>query len=99
MSDFPSKAEFEAAVGSEFLMELDGGATAPLLLKKCETKTDTSIQQCFSLVFVAPADAPPVQLMRRMRHAALGEMTIFLVPVKLDSSGLYYEAVFNRLQA
>lgn len=99
MSDFPSKAEFESAVGSEFLTTFEDGTSAPVLLKKCDTKTDTPLQQCFSLVFVAPTDAPPVQMMRRMQHPVLGEMTIFLVPIKLDPSGLHYEAVFNRLLA
>lgn len=99
MSEFPSKAEFEAAVGSEFSMEIGDGVSMPVLLKKCETRTDTPLQQCFSLVFVAPEDAPPEQMMRRMQHGTLGEMVIFLVPIKRDSSGLHYEAVFNRLQA
>jgi len=98
MSDFPSKAEFEAAVGSEFTMELDDGALAPMLLRKCETRTDTPLQECFSLIFVAPGDTPPVQMMRPLKHAALGEMNIFLVPVKRDTTGLHFEAVFNRLR-
>ena len=67
MSDFPSKAEFEAAVGSEFTMELDDGALAPMLLRKCETRTDTPLQECFSLIFVAPGDTPPVQMMRPLK--------------------------------
>lgn len=99
MSEFPSKAEFEAQVGSEFSMELDGGGVATLVLKKCETKTDTTLQECFSLVFVAPEDSPQAQMVRRMRHGVLGEMSIFVVPIKLDSSGLHYEAVFNRLKS
>lgn len=99
MSDYPSKAEFEAAVGSEFSMELEDGASTPVLLKKCETKTDTPLQECFSLIFVAPNDVPQVQLMRQLTHSALGEMAVFLVPIKRDAAGLYFEAVFNRLRA
>ena len=99
MNDYPSKAEFEAAVGSEFIMELDDGASTPVLLKKCQTKTDTPLQECFSLVFVAPDDAPQVQLMRQLTHPTLGEMSIFLVPIKRDAAGLHFEAVFNRLRA
>ncbi len=97
MSEYPSKAGFEAQVGTRFSMELDDGVIATVLLKKCETKTDTSLQECFSLVFVAPEDAPPVQTMRKLHHDVLGEMTVFLVPIKRDAIGLYYEAVFNRL--
>ena len=99
MNDYPSKAEFEAAVGSEFIMELDDGASIPVRLKKCDTKSDTPLQECFSLIFVAPDEIPPAQMMRPLKHAVLGEMTIFLVPVKRDTAGLYFEAVFNRLRA
>jgi hypothetical protein len=98
MNDYPSKAEFEAAVDSEFIMQLDDGLAVPVRLKKCDTKTDTPLQESFSLIFVAPADFPPVQSLRRARHAVLGEMSIFLVPVKQDETGLYLEAVFNRLR-
>jgi hypothetical protein len=99
MNNYPSKAEFEAAVGSEFIMELDDGASIPVRLKKCETKLDTPLQECFSLIFVAPDEAPTEQMLRPLTHAVLGEMTIFLVPVKRDPAGLYFEAVFNRLRA
>ena len=98
MNDYPSKAEFEAAVGSEFIMELDDGASIPVRLKKCDTKTDTPLQECFSLIFVAPDDTPAMQMMRPLKHALLGEMTVFLVPVKRSPAGLHFEAVFNRLR-
>lgn len=98
MAEFPGKGEFASAVGSEFTMELEEGGELPILLKACEMRTDTPLQECFSLVFLAPPDAPPTQMMRRLRHAALGEMNIFLVPFKRDDAGLRYEAVFNRLR-
>jgi hypothetical protein len=99
MNDYPSKAEFEAAIGSEFIMQLDDGAAVPVRLKRCDTKTDTPLQECFSLIFVAPDETPPVQKLWPLKHALLGEMSIFLVPVKRDPAGLYFEAVFNRLRA
>lgn len=99
MSELPGKAEFEAQVGSEFSMELDDGVVTTVVLKRCDTRTDTPMQECFSLIFVAPVDAPPVQMVRRLRHNVLGEMSIFVVPIKLDDQGLRYEAVFNRLKA
>ena len=98
MSDLPSKSEFEAAVGSAFSMELDDGALTPVVLKKCDTRTDTPLQECFSLIFVAREDTPPVQMMRPLKHPALGELNIFLVPVNRDTTGLHFEAVFNRLR-
>lgn len=79
-------------------MELEDGALTPMLLKKCDTRTDTPLQECFSLIFVAREDTLPVQMMRSLKHATLGEMSIFLVPVKRDATGLHFEAVFNRLR-
>lgn len=31
-----------------------------------------------------------------MDHPAIGAFDIFLVPIKRDPEGMYYEAVFNR---
>lgn len=98
MSQFPSKTEFEAAVGSEFTLGLDDGTHTPIVLRKCDVRTDTPLQECFSLIFVAREDTAPVQMMRPLKHPSLGEMNIFLVPVKRDAAGLHFEAVFNRLR-
>jgi hypothetical protein len=38
------------------------------------------------------------QGMYELQHAHLGTLELFLVPVGQDHTGLYYEAVFNRLR-
>jgi hypothetical protein len=35
--------------------------------------------------------------MFRLEHDKIGAIDLFLVPVRKDEQGLYYEAVFNRL--
>lgn len=49
----------------------------------------------FSLLFRAESDLRLLQDTYPMRHAVLGEFTMFLVPVGQDRRGSYYEAVFN----
>jgi hypothetical protein len=33
-----------------------------------------------------------------MEHERLGSVEIFIVPIRKDGEGIYYEAVFNRLK-
>ncbi len=49
----------------------------------------------FSLVFLAPKDAPLAQRIYRLEHPAMGGFEIFLVPIGRDASGLKCEAIFN----
>ncbi|HVG22434.1 MAG TPA: hypothetical protein VNI02_25570 [Blastocatellia bacterium] len=51
----------------------------------------------FSLVFKGPADLPLIQNTYKVRHKELKPFKLLVVPFKQDDSGMYYEAVFNRL--
>jgi hypothetical protein len=33
-----------------------------------------------------------------MEHEALGSFELFIVPIRKDDEGFYYEAVFNRVK-
>jgi hypothetical protein len=48
-------------------------------------------------MFRAPADVPPEQGSYRLEHQSLSAMELFLVPVKRDATGVFFEAVFNTL--
>ena len=62
------------------------------------TKKDGGPQQeMFSLLFRGPKERFFQQGIYRMRHAALGEGELFLVPVAQTADGFHYEASFNRL--
>ncbi len=106
-------ADFEAALNSEFQMDanpdnadgevaLSGVPKQPamsLTLTQCKVKLMNSMQECFSLVFKAPTDAPQAQSLYRLHHPEIGTADIFLVPFKKTDEGLFYEAIFNRLIA
>jgi len=98
MSMNVTKERFQSALNSEFSMHIEN-ADVPIALQlvQFESKVNTPIQECFSLLFRAPADAPAVQMLCTLGHADLGAQEIFLVPVKKNADGLFYEAVFNRL--
>jgi hypothetical protein len=94
MSTNVTKDAFQAAQHSEFSMVLSTGNLLPLQLIECTSQLQSAIQECFTLLFQAPVDAPNEQSLSNLRHQAMGEL---LVPVKRNADGLFYEAVFNRL--
>lgn len=56
-------------------------------------------EESFSLIFRGSSSEPLRARTYKMKHYALGELEIFLVPVgKKDEDARYYEAVFNRTQ-
>jgi hypothetical protein len=51
----------------------------------------------FTLLFRGPLQPLLPQQIYPVEHDRLGRFDLFIVPVKRDTQGLYYEAVFNRL--
>ncbi len=94
---FPSLVQFTEHLGSTFAASLDGGESFNIELVETESKISNSIQDSFSLLFKAPVEAQPHQAIYDLEHSVLGNLPLFLVPVRKDSDGLYFEAVFNRL--
>ena len=102
MSINVTKEAFAAALDTEFTMNLEASETMPLKtlplkLVQYQVPLLNAVQECFSLLFQAPLHAPSEQSLRTLQHKTLGELEIFLVPVKKTEAGLFYEAVFNRL--
>ena len=54
--------------------------------------------EAFSIVFRGPAGSFIAQGTYGFRHDAFGAFELFIVPIRQDQHGLYYEAVFNRLR-
>ena len=93
----PTKQEFSDALDSCFQAHIADGPDFDLFLIEFEDIVSNATQENYSLLFRATVDAPPVQNIYRVEHETLGAMDLFLVPVKKDENGLYYQAVFNRL--
>lgn len=95
-----AKDDFDPHVGDRF--ELDLGADATLALELVSThalSADTvegSQRAPFALVFRSPGESRHApQQVYTLRHAELGELEIFLVPIGPDEDGMRYEAVFS----
>ncbi|MEP6848645.1 MAG: hypothetical protein ABI999_07300 [Acidobacteriota bacterium] len=93
----PTKDQFFSELNSQFRARLGDGPAFDLTLVDSHVQLSTASQECFTLLFRAPLDSEPVQSIYRLDHENLGTMEIFLVPVKKDDEGLYYEAVFNKM--
>jgi hypothetical protein len=52
-------------------------------------------QEAFSVFFLGPVERFMPQGIRKVRHAQLGELEVFLVPVAKTNEGFEYEAAFN----
>ena len=93
----PTRSEFSQQVDSVFRASMADGSMIPMRLSRFDEHVVNATQENYSLLFQAPVDAPAVQNTYRLDHDVLGKMDLFLVPVKKDEDGLYYEAVFNQL--
>ena len=64
--------------------------TAPRFVRQYES---------FSIVFRGPSHPLLPQAIYQFQHDAIGTFDLFIVPIRQDQDGLYYEACFNRLRS
>jgi hypothetical protein len=95
-----AKGDFDPHVGDEFELELGADATLSLELIAADPLSSGTVEHAtrapFSLTFRSPGErrhAP--QQIYTVRHAELGAMEIFLVPIGPDEGGMRYEAIFT----
>jgi hypothetical protein len=91
-------ADFSNRVGDKFRLKAADNLSFDLELMEVHDtgrKSSTRTQSPFSLLFKGPRENLLVQQMYRIENGTLGAMDLFLVPVRQDQNGYYYEAVFN----
>ncbi len=91
-----TKSMFAENVNSTFHLQNETGQPLELVLIECREGVATSKYEQFSLMFKGPNTALP-QRTYELAHPVLGTFALFLVPVRQDINGTYYESVFNRL--
>jgi hypothetical protein len=88
---------FATCVNDTFAAISDGNAA--FILKEVRPLQSATLEGMlrapFSLVFHNRSPILFSQKIFQLRHDALGEVGIFLVPVARDSDGFLYQAVFN----
>jgi hypothetical protein len=92
---------FAPLLGAAFTARTGEGDVVPLTLVEASDTgvaggvgEDGRTRTQFSVVFQGPPDIPLDQGPYAMTAHHLGEQLIFLVPIRADSDGRYYEAVF-----
>ena len=92
----PDMATFARLVKRRFRLHLAGEATAEVELIELRQGPMQHGYEQFSLVFSAPAGAPPEQRIYTLDHPDAGTFDLFLVPVGRTEEALLLEAVINR---
>ncbi|HLA09995.1 MAG TPA: hypothetical protein VJ023_05210 [Pyrinomonadaceae bacterium] len=85
------------SINTKFQAQLDERQLIELELVEVSEPTITPGQEQFSLVFRGPKEFFLGQGTREMEHQQLGQFQLFIVPIREDALGYYYEAVFNRI--
>lgn len=93
----PPREAFAAAVSSGFAVRTGDKIPVKFTLLECKTLVNTEEQECYTLLFRGPSDQPAVQGVYALENEKLGKVELFLVPIKRDDEGLYFEAVMNHL--
>ena len=91
--------DFADKVGQVFAMTFDDAPAIALTLTDAELlhtrQSPQGERPPYSLIFLTEDERILPQKLYRLEHEALGEITIFLVPVGKDARGVRYQAVFN----
>lgn len=88
---------FSENVNSKFLIFPEGSEALEAELVEFKEIDQSPRQEQFSVMFRGPLNAFLTQGIYRMEHDKIGTFNIFLVPIRKEQDGLYYEAAFNRL--
>ena len=90
--------EFSKYANTKFQVQADENTYVELdLIGISELKLHPK-QEEFALEFRGPLNMFLGQGVRNFSHDQMGQFELFLVPIKQDAQGFYYEAVFNRIR-
>jgi len=95
--------EFAENLNTKFHASEDGGNADGAIVVDLDLAEVSELklspkQEQFSVLFRGPRDRFLGQGTRSLEHDKLGQAELFLVPVREDAEGYYYEAVFNRFR-
>ena len=88
-------ATFAEHLHSTFRVHHDSAVIELVLIAVSDSSTLRQVM--FSLLFRGPFLPALAQQIYAFEHDGLGRFDLFIVPVRQDTQGLYYEAIFNRL--
>jgi hypothetical protein len=92
-----TKSMFAENVNSTFNLRQEVGEPLALELVDIREGAPHPKFEQFSLYFRGPRAILLPQRTYELEHAELGAFLLFLVPIRQDEKGNYYEAAFSRL--
>jgi hypothetical protein len=98
MDNFLTHEQFAENLNTKFHVSADGINIVELELAEISELKLIATQEQFSVVFRGPRDRFLGQGTRPLDHEKMGRSELFLVPIREDAEGYYYEAVFNRFR-
>lgn len=90
--------EFSQQVNTQFIVQLDETNTEQLELTEISPLKLYPRQEEFTIVFRGPLNTFLGQGARVFSHTKMGQFELFIVPIRQDDKGFYYEAIFNRIR-
>lgn len=98
MSDLLTHETFSRHANTKFRVQLEAANPVELELVEISELRLSPGQEQFALVFRGPNEMFLGQGGRSFEHDQMGQFELFIVPIRQDQQGYYYEAVFNRLR-
>ena len=94
-----TSASLGAQLNTKFRLSPEPEKIVELELVEVKDSNDVEGQtERFSAFFRGPLESFLPQRTYSMEHEAMGSFELFIVPLRQDAAGFYYEAVFNRLR-
>lgn len=87
---------FAGRINTRFRIKQESSDGVELELVEAKDTGSTPRQVQFSIVFRGPHNPQLVQGIYKIEHDEIGTFDLFIVPIRRDQDGMYYEAVFNR---
>ncbi|MDX6696149.1 MAG: hypothetical protein QOF02_3752 [Blastocatellia bacterium] len=90
-------ASFAEHLQTTFQASVEGSQAVELLMVSATDSGSGPGREQFSIVFRSPPNIFLPQQMYKMEHPQMGTFDLFLVPVRQEADGFYYEAAFARM--
>lgn len=90
--------EFTKHANTKFQVQADGNTHVELELIGISELKQHPQQEEFAIQFRGPLSTYLDQGVHPFTHDQMGRFELFIVPIKQNAEGFYYEAVFNRLR-
>ena len=90
--------EFTRHVNTKFQVQNEENIPVELELIEISELKLYPKQEEFSLVFRSPLNMFLSQGVHNFSHEQMGQFELFIVPIRQDAQGFYYQAIFNRIR-